>query len=1495
MQRTIFLHVASLALIVALLLVQALPVTAATHPAHFQSHTFEKSTGGSQLEVIRQDKNSVTLRLQTPQYVLQPAFGSGSSFDQLQVPGAALTQTPGQPQIPFFSALIGVPASGDVTLEVLRAPERVLPGNYRLMPADAPAPITEDFQPGEWQPAYDNTIYSSASPYPASLAQVDEPAWLRGQRLVRVAVYPFQYQPASGQVTYYPEIQIRLTFDKTAAATSAPAAEDPAFESVLQRSLLNYEQAKAWRGTPPVSRPQASSPTASLGERYRIAVTADGLYRLTYADLQAAGMDVDAINPQTFRMTNQGDEVAIEVIGESDASFDPGDEILFYGQAFRGDRMMARYQTKMEPWIPLCASKGCTIQKLFEKYMPENIYWLQVGGTPGARIVTQSGAPTTAPAAEWYTETVRAEQQNLWWSWHFTGSTDTFFWERVTVGPSATATRTYATTLNNLATAPGLTAAIQGEVVARDGQSIPIPIPPDDHHTRFYINAQATPFQDSYWDGKIRHTFRGTFPQTQLTEGSNSVKFQLVNDAARATTSDNVYFDWYEIAYARRFVAQNNQIQFSTAYSGTFQYPLENFADASFYVYDVSDPLAPRRLSGVIAGTSAPYTATFEGPASTYLAVSQGGVRTPDSLTHYTPPDLFSTSNGADYLIISHADFITSVQPLADYYTGQGMRVRVIDVQDIYNEFNDGIYHTIAIRNFLEYAYANWQSPKPAFVLLVGDGTWNLHGTTGFGSTVYDNPPIYIPPNLAVVDPWQGETDSTSLLAMVVGDDLLPDMHIGRLPVNSVAEANTVVNKILGYLAQPFDNWQMNLLFVADNIPDSAGDFIYFSEALIQDHVPLSAYNLTRIYLDEGGFYPQFDGIDFECTSASDPDCPAVTTAIATAFNNGALLSNYIGHASINRWTHEQILQPIAAHMDQFTNTNSLPFNLSMTCLDGFWFHPNQSSANASGPGVMESYLRADGKGIVGAFAPTGLGVSTGHDVLHRGFYDEIFNSGNWQIGPDTLAAKVELFALGYSQDLLYTFLILGDPAMYLHSPHAFSSNAPVDTAAADPGQQAIFTVSITNTGHMTDTYALTLTDANWQTALPFTQTLLAPNATASFPVTVTIPMTVSAYQTEGFTVHVASRGDLRNRGSHALTAQADALAAIYIDPGGTCDGNTPCYTNLQQAVNHLADGGTLFIRANVNPVNLTIAKNLTIEGSETMPTLIGNGSAPVITITGGSVTVRGLTLDGNGQPAIHRVDGNVMAYANNLINTGNAGIARIRGGSGTTAGSTNAAHNWWGTYTTKPSGISAADWQQRLGAPITGWGQGTLGGAAISGGSGSGVIVSHGRGVSNAPFGQAISPAGDTQCSPYYDFFVTTGSSGTWQVTIPIDADAACDSVYTNLQMFVFDLSAPACMSSGTPNSACWDLLSAPAETIVQAGRGLRWTTASVEELGGTPLVAANPAGEDPTAIELLRLESAHTTWAAAVLALTLALLLSALALPKLYRKFLDESRPIR
>ena len=71
--------------------------------------------------------------------------------------------------------------------------------------------------------------------------------------------------------------------------------------------------------------------------------------------------------------------------------------------------------------------------------------------------------------------------------------------------------------------------------------------------------------------------------------------------------------------------------------------------------------------------------------------------------------------------------------------------------------------------------------------------------------------------------------------------------------------------------------------------------------------------------------------------------CPAVNYAITNTLNlTGALLVNYVGHGATFHWSGEQIL--VNANASTFNNLNRLPIILSLTCLDGYWFHPHVTS-----------------------------------------------------------------------------------------------------------------------------------------------------------------------------------------------------------------------------------------------------------------------------------------------------------------------------------------------------------------------------------------------------------------------------------------------------------------------------------------------------------------------------------------------------------------------
>lgn len=85
-----------------------------------------------------------------------------------------------------------------------------------------------------------------------------------------------------------------------------------------------------------------------------------------------------------------------------------------------------------------------------------------------------------------------------------------------------------------------------------------------------------------------------------------------------------------------------------------------------------------------------------------------------------------------------------------------------------------------AVRDFLSYAYHYWKSP-PRYVVLLGDATYDYkdYMSTGVSNQV---PPLMVKTSYL----W---TTSDPSYASVNGEDLLPDLAIGRLPAASVGEA----------------------------------------------------------------------------------------------------------------------------------------------------------------------------------------------------------------------------------------------------------------------------------------------------------------------------------------------------------------------------------------------------------------------------------------------------------------------------------------------------------------------------------------------------------------------------------------------------------------------------------------------------------------------------------------------------------------------------------
>lgn len=1054
---------------------------------------------GAGVRIVTSTEDTLMVDIDVPDYELQAVAAAQEHYQRIVISGTTSLVAPGFPELPKFSAVLGVPPQGRVSVRVVNDLVDTLPGTYRLVPVESPAPSNGDLQPGTTQRVPDRVAYASADYYPAEVARVAEIAWLRDQRLARIEIYPFQYLAAAGQLRLHRHLQIEIKFEGAGTADRVEAAPKSAgpFEQLLRDSLLNYDTARSWRSS--AAAPSLiSSPTITTPQ-YKIVVDRDSLYRVTYTDLLSAGLLMTSFDPRHLHLSNQGLAVAIEVAGENDGHFDPGDYLLFYGQRLRGDLLAAKHADEADDWIMLNGWQPHFNAKMVEKYTDENVYWLEAGATPGLRMAAIDGTPGAAPTVDYYTETVRAEQQNLWKTTHFNDE-DTWFWDVINTGYAGQIiTRTYTTTLSAIATLP-LSATVRAEVTT----ITPNPPPNPTYRTIFHLNALSNVLEDSIWTGLVRHRLSATTPVTMLMEGSNALTFTVVAQAQ--TPAASLYFDWFEIQYPRRLQAVGDQLTFSDGRSGPRQYATGNFTTGALQVLNVTNPWQPQRVvSSSLSAAAGHYTATFEITSTdpvTYYVSGADQIRSPKQISYYAPPDLGS-GNGADYIIITHRDFITSMQTLAAYRSAEGLRVKIVDVADLYNQFTDGLSHPIAIKDFLKYAYANWQPPAPTYVLLVGDGHWNFKN---FNTATYGTPPNFMPPNLGWVDPYQGEVDTANELVEIVGSDRIPDMLIGRLPVNTAAEADVVVSKIISYEAQAKSlPYRQRMMFVADNVPDpaGAGDFVYLSNEVINSLLP-ATYAPDRIYSN-----------DYGCAQYS--PCPQVNYAITSTLNQtGALFVNYIGHASLNRWGHESYL--VNANVASLNNLARLPIILSMTCLDGYWIYP---STDGSNNGLMETMLRAANGGAVASFSPTGLGVTTGHDQLERGLLAAVFQQNYARLGWAAQAGKVNLFATGMNYDLIDTFTIFGDPALRLPT-YALDVAPGSSTRFGSPNVTVTHTIYLTNTGWLTNTAAISLSGGEWPSSAPWSLTVL-PGQNTPLIVSVTIPVTASLGATNVATLTLSS------------------------------------------------------------------------------------------------------------------------------------------------------------------------------------------------------------------------------------------------------------------------------------------------------------------------------------------------------------------------------------
>jgi hypothetical protein len=472
---------------------------------------------------------------------------------------------------------------------------------------------------------------------------------------------------------------------------------------------------------------------------------------------------------------------------------------------------------------------------------------------------------------------------------------------------------------------------------------------------------------------------RFSIPHSSLVAGNNAI--MLVSQSGEADIS---LVDYVRLTYLHTYRAETDALVFTS--QRTTPLTVDGFTSPQIRVFDVTDTEAVAPVNTKVSKQGSSYSvkvAGGNGTTRTLLAVAESQIQHPAEIKANEPSAWARNSNRADFLILTHRDFREAVKPLADLRRSQGMEVAVVDVEDIYDEFSYGAKSPQAVKDFLSWAKGHWQL-APRYALLVGDSSLDPRNYLGFGNQ------DFVPTKL--VDATVLETASDDALADSDGDGLA-DMALGRLPVKTAEQAQKVIGKIVNYApGQPA-----------------------YSALLVSDRK--EGYDFEASNNQVRALLPQ--DLSITMVNRRENSAEQVRSEVIGGINAGPLLVNYAGHGSSDIWTGAGILNSTDAAA--LSNGNRLPLFVIMTCLNGRFHDPFRET-------LSEALMRADQGGAIAVWASSGLTEPDAQSAMDQQLMRLLFAGGGQSptLGDAVRGAK----AATTNVDVRRTWILFGDPTM---------------------------------------------------------------------------------------------------------------------------------------------------------------------------------------------------------------------------------------------------------------------------------------------------------------------------------------------------------------------------------------------------------------------------------------------------------------------------------
>jgi Peptidase family C25 len=751
----------------------------------------------------------------------------------------------------------------------------------------------------------------------------------------------------------------------------------------------------------------ASLPAAACSGRVHVEIGESGVYALDYAAIVAAQPELKDCRAADLALFNRDREVSIRVIDDSRGGFGPGARIEWLGQRLHGP------------------------QSWFDQYSNVNVY--QLGATPGAhaRLRELDAAPAGATAA--LGRRLHFEQENLLIRLggdEMKAGDEPDVWQWAKLTPIDAQPFTFDFDLPDAEL--GRSAPLEFTLDFRGESNVaasPHATKPADHVVEVSINDKVV--QTLTWEGRAELVRNLEVTPGLLHAQHNRLGLRVPRRdlAGDKFIVDVVMFNWMEVAYPMHGDLGASTAAFHTAGSGPIELRTTSAAAPELFGSDGT-------VRHAIVETSGRFRAAGADSSVELYPLPAAGPAQPLVVRAVAEHDLRAADPGYDYLIVAHPRLLQAIEPLARYHREHGLKVAVIDVDDLYDQFGGGVVHPRAIRDFVAFGREHWQV-KPRYLLLVGDASFDIHhdlrsnrptanqyalrpqplqpemlmpgGLSGMGTTPYRQ----WDPDLAhrnLIPTWQmpsaeGQFASDNGFVALTPGDIHPQLAVGRLPVIEPADVKAIIDKTIAYLEHPASGaWRHDVTFVSTS---ELAAFKHDSDAMAAE-LRSEGFAVTSLYTD----FNEKNSARYALARQS----------LKQNLDAGNLLVHFLGHGGQFIWRVGPIgdlfsLEDVSA----LRNADRYPMVLAMTCFSAPFDHPTDDS-------IGELFLREPDKGAVAVFAASWSNWP--NPAYSKPLIDNLLTPG-LSIGDAIVKTKAHI------DDHIFVemYNLLGDPAVVLARP----------------------------------------------------------------------------------------------------------------------------------------------------------------------------------------------------------------------------------------------------------------------------------------------------------------------------------------------------------------------------------------------------------------------------------------------------------------------------